>query len=273
MPLVDIQNLDFAYGRTPVLSDINLTVDEGSTLGVIGNNGGGKTTLLRLILGLRQPTAGSIRITGLNPKDAAKRGNVFGYVPQNPKAPDNFPISGRDVVRMGLVGKTGLFNSFKKTDLKLADELLERLGIANAADAPVGTLSGGQLQRVYIARALVCKPKLLVLDEPTTGIDRRGQQEFVSLLADLKRELGLTVIFVSHDLRAVTSMCDRIACVNVTLHYHDAPQHLPPDLVYRMFSCDLEAIGIGTVCNHPEHALPLTVPLRVKEKVRLEDGV
>lgn len=254
VPLVDIANLDFAYGRTAVLADINLSVEQGSTLGVIGNNGGGKTTLLRLILGLRQPTRGTIRIAGLTPRDAARKGDVFGYVPQNPAAPENFPIGARDVVRLGLVGKTGLFRSIPRAELKLADELMERLGLSALADAPVGTLSGGQLQRVYIARALACQPKLLVLDEPTTGVDRRGQQEFVSLLADLKREMGLTVIFVSHDLRAVTSMCDRIACVNVNLHYHDAPQHLPPDLVYRMFSCDLEAIGIGTVCNHPEHA-------------------
>jgi zinc transport system ATP-binding protein len=253
VPLLEIANLDFAYGRTPVLRDINLTADEGSTLGVIGNNGGGKTTLLRLILGLRQPQRGTIRIGGYSPREAARRGDVFGYVPQNPAAPENFPISVRDVARLGLVGKTGLFRSPAATDLAFVDSLLERLGLASLHDAPVGSLSGGQLQRVYIARALACRPKLLVLDEPTTGVDRRGQQEFLQLLAELKREMNLTVIFVSHDLRAVTSMCDRIACLNVTLHYHDAPQHLPSDLVYRMFSCDLEAIGIGTMCNHPEH--------------------
>lgn len=253
MPLIEITNLDFAYGRLPVLRDINLSVEEGATLGVIGNNGGGKTTLLRLILGLCQPQRGVIRIAGLSPKEAARRGNIFGYVPQNPAAPDNFPISVRQVARLGLVGKTGLFRRTAAGDLKFVDSLLERLGLDALRNAPVGSLSGGQLQRTYIARALACGPKVLALDEPTTGVDRRGQEEFLKLLGDLKREMNLTVIFVSHDLRAVTSISDRIACVNVDMHFHDAPQHLPPDLVYRMFSCDLEAIGIGTVCNHPEH--------------------
>jgi zinc transport system ATP-binding protein len=273
VPLLEIANLDFAYGRTPVLRDINLTVDAGSTLGVIGNNGGGKTTLLRLILGLREPQRGTIRIAGLPPRHAARRGDVFGYVPQNPVAPQTFPISVRDVARLGLVGKTGVFRATAADDLRFVDSLLERLGLASLRDVPAGSLSGGQLQRAYIARALACKPRLLVLDEPTTGVDRRGQQEFLSLLSELKREMGLTVIFVSHDLRAVTSMCDRIACLNVTLHYHDAPQHLPSDLVYRMFACDLEAIGIGTVCNHPEHAgAARGVPLRILEEARMEDG-
>ena len=119
------------------------------------------------------------------------------------------------------------------------------------ADVPVGALSGGQLQRVYIARALAPRPRLLIMDEPTTGIDARGQIDFASLLADLKREYALTVIFVSHDLRAVTSTCDRIACLNRTLHYHDAPEHLPADLVYRMFACDLEADRRGHGLQSP----------------------
>jgi zinc transport system ATP-binding protein len=254
MALVVIDKLTFAYGRTPVLRGIDLSVDEGSTLGVIGNNGGGKTTLLRLMLGLLKPQQGAVSIAGLTPRDAARKGDVFGYVPQNPAVPENFPISVRDVARLGLVGKTGRCRATSRADMAHVDGLLDRLSLTTVADVPVGSLSGGQLQRAYIARALACKPKLLVLDEPTTGIDRRGQQDFLTLLSDLKREMGLTVIFVSHDLRAVTSICDRIACLNVTLHYHDAPQHLPPDLVYRMFSCDLEAIGIGTVCNHPEHS-------------------
>jgi zinc transport system ATP-binding protein len=253
MPLVDVRNLSFAYGRSPVLREIDLAVDEGSTLGLIGNNGGGKTTLLRLMLGLLKPSSGSIQIAGLSPQQASRCGNVFGYVPQNPVAPENFPISVRDMARLGVVGKTGMFRKTSPDDLRHVDVLLERLGLAAMTNAPVGSLSGGQLQRAYIARALASKPRLLILDEPITGVDRRGQQEFLTLLAELKREMNLTVIFVSHDLRAVTSTCDRIACLNVSLHYHDAPQHLPPDLVYRMFACDLEAVGIGTVCNHPEH--------------------
>jgi zinc transport system ATP-binding protein len=270
--LVDIANLDFAYGRSAVLSGIDLAVEQGTTLGVIGNNGGGKTTLLQLILGLRQPQRGTITIAGMSPRQAARRGDVFGYVPQNPSIPENFPISVREVARLGLVGKTGMFRSPSLHDLKHVDAILERLGLADVGNAPMGSLSGGQIQRVYIARALAPRPRLLVLDEPTTGIDRRSQQQFVSLLGELRAEFGLTVIFVSHDLRAVTSLCDRVACLNVTLHYHDAPQHMPPELVYRMFSCDLEAIGIGTVCNHPEHAATHGMPVRVLDKANREDG-
>jgi zinc transport system ATP-binding protein len=117
--------------------------------------------------------------------------------------------------------------------------------MAGLTDTPVGQLSGGQLQRVFIARALAPRPKILLLDEPTTGIDRLGQQQFIDFLQGLKQELGLTVIMVSHDLRAVSAISDRIACLNVTLHYHDVPERLPSDLVYRMFACDLQAMGIG----------------------------
>src|SRR5205823_10425541 len=102
-------------------------------------------------------------------------------------------------------------------------------------------------------RALAPRPKLLLLDEPTTGIDRLGQQRFIESIAALKEQLGLTVIFVSHDLRAVSAISDRIACLNLTLHYHDVPEHLPADLVYRMFACDLEAFGLGATCSHPDH--------------------
>jgi zinc transport system ATP-binding protein len=122
-------------------------------------------------------------------------------------------------------------------------------------------LSGGQLQRVFIARALVPRPKILLLDEPTTGIDRVGHQQFIEFLLGLKKEFDLTVVIVSHDLRAVSAMSDRIACLNVTLHYHDVPQRLPADLVFRMFACDLQAMGIGGAhkgchepgCDHGEH--------------------
>jgi zinc transport system ATP-binding protein len=150
----------------------------------------------------------------------------------------------RQVVRLGLAGKTGMFRSHSRDDLMFADSLLERTGIAELAHTSVGELSGGQLQRVFIARALAARPKVLLLDEPTTGIDRSGQQRFIEFISSLKSEMNLTVVFVSHDLRAVSAISDRIACLNVTLHYHDVPEHLPADLVYQMFACDLEAMGL-----------------------------
>jgi zinc transport system ATP-binding protein len=270
MSLVDVRNLDFAYRDQLVLKQVDLSVEAGSTLGVIGVNGGGKTTLIKLLLGLEEPTRGSITVAGLTPRRAVARGDLIGYLPQNPSPPRDFPISVRQVARLGLVGKTGLLRSYRKDDLQFVDHLLDLVGVRDLADAPIGQLSGGQRQRAFIARALAARPKLLVLDEPTTGIDRRGQQQFIDSLQQLKAALGLTIVFVSHDLRAVTAISDRIACLNVTLHYHDTPQHLPADLVYRMFACDLEAIGVGTVCNHPEHAH--AVPVGVGVKAKVEDG-
>ena len=252
--LVDLEQLDFGYARQPVLAGINLRVDPGTTLGLIGPNGGGKTTLIRLLLGLLEPTAGRVRVAGLPPAKAIARGDVIGYLPQNPPQSSRLPLSVRQVVRLGLAGKTGILRSYRREDLDFADALLERVGVADMADRPVGALSGGELQRVYIARALAPRPKLLLLDEPTTGIDRGGQHRFIDFIQGLKADLGLTIVFVSHDLRAVSSMSDRIACLNRTLHYHDVPDHLPAELVYNLFKCDLEAMGIkgGRVCTH-EH--------------------
>jgi len=246
-PLVDITQLDFAYPARAglVLQHIDLQIDRGRTLGLIGPNGGGKTTLIKLLLALLHPTRGKITIDGFSPKLAVRRGDVIGYLPQNPQVPSNFPITARQLARLGLAGKAGLLHSPLPQDLQLVDELLDRVGVREFANEPVGKLSGGQLQRALFARALAPRPKLLLLDEPTTGIDRSGQQKFIEFLQNLKDDMGLTVVLVSHDLRAVTSIADRIACLNVTLHYHDVPHRIPAELAYSMFSCDLAAMGIG----------------------------
>ncbi|MGA2498191.1 MAG: ABC transporter ATP-binding protein [Tepidisphaeraceae bacterium] len=242
--LVTIDSLDFAYGQQLVLKHITLPVERSTVLGIIGPNAGGKTTLIRLMLGLITPTRGSIRIDGLTPAAALRKGDVIGYLPQSFNMPTDFPISIRQLVRLGLCGKTGPFRPYSPGDLQFVDWLIERMGLADMARRPIGSVSGGQRQRAFIARALAPRPKLLLLDEPTTGIDRSGQQQFIEFMLALKRELDLTVVLVSHDLRAVCTISDRIACLNVTLHYHDVPEHLPAELMYRMFSCDLEAAGL-----------------------------
>jgi zinc transport system ATP-binding protein len=251
-PLVNISRLSFSYGGQSVLEEIDLAVESGTTLGLIGPNGGGKTTLMKLMLGLLEPSSGSIHIAGLPPRQAVRQGNLVGYLPQRPRPPAGFPASVRQVVRMGLAGKSGLLRPNAPADLAFADSIIVRVGLEELADRPIGELSGGQLQRAYIARALASQPKLLLLDEPTVGIDRAGQERFIAFIQQLKTELGLTLVFVSHDLRAVSAISDRIACLNCSLHYHDVPDHLPADLVYRMFACDLEAMGIrgGHVCTH-----------------------
>jgi zinc transport system ATP-binding protein len=261
-PIIEIAHLDFAYGEQLVLKHIDLRVARGSTLGLIGPNGGGKTTLIQLLLGLLTPTRGRVTIDGLDPRDAIARGDVVGYLPQNPPVPRDFPVNVRQIVRAGLVGKTGTFRAHRREDLRFVDELIDRIGLNELAHTPVGELSGGQMQRVLIARALAPRPKLLLLDEPTTGIDRSGQQRFIEFVEGLKNELGLTVVLVSHDLRAVSAIADRIACLNLTLHYHDVPERLPAELAYRMFACDLEAMGIGGDAHHccDEHAPPPLPP-------------
>ena len=252
-PIIEITDLEYSFGRQKVLCGVNLSVIPGSTLGVIGPNGGGKTTLVRLLLGQLKPQSGTILIDGLPPRKAVSRGNLIGYLPQNPTVATNFPINVRQLIQLGLAGKTGMFNAYAADDLKFCDELIRRCNIEDIADQPISELSGGQLQRAMIARALAPRPRILILDEPTTGIDAIGQRGFVELLQQVKTELGLTVIFISHDLRAVTSISDRVACLSMHLHYHDTPHHMPADLVYRMFACDLQAMGIGDphhTCQH-----------------------
>src|SRR3954447_18990615 len=240
-PILEISHVDFTYPRSAgglVLKHIDLRVDPGSTLGIIGPNGAGKSTLVKLLLGLLKPTRGTIMVAGLSPQQAVRRGDVIGYLPQNARPMDggaiNVPLTVRQLARLGLAGKTGMFHSYARADLIFVDHLLDRIGIAGLADQSVGELSGGQMQRALIARALAPRPRVLVLDEPTTGIDRSGQEQFIASVQDLKSELGLTMILVSHDLRAVTAIADRIACLNVTLHYHDVPEHMPVDLAYSM---------------------------------------
>jgi zinc transport system ATP-binding protein len=242
--IVDVSHLDFTYGSQLALKHINLQIEEGSTLGLIGPNGGGKTTLMRLMLGLYKPTQGSIRIAGMDPRQAVRAGNVVGYLPQKAHFPVNFPLSVRQAVRLGLVGKTGMLRGYAKDDLIFVEGLIERIGLRDVAEQPIGELSGGQAQRAFIARALAARPRILLLDEPTVGIDRGGQQMFIEQVVKLKEELGLTVVFCSHDLRAVSSISDRIACLNLTLHYHDVPHRMPEKLAYEMFACDLEAMGV-----------------------------
>jgi zinc transport system ATP-binding protein len=272
--LVDISRVDFNYGNTPALKQVSIQIQRGTTVGLIGPNGGGKTTLVKLLIGLLQPVSGSIVIDGMSPAKAVGRGDVIGYLPQNPARPDRFPLNVRQTVRLGLAGKTGICRSYSKADLEYVDHLLARTDTVDLAERPIGQLSGGQLQRVFIARALAPKPKILLLDEPTTGVDRLNQQRFIEFLLELKAELGLTVIMVSHDLRAVSAIADRIACLNLTLHYHDVPERMPADLMYRMFACDLQAMGISgehqgcvdPVCNHgKEHKEVESTPMKTDD--------
>lgn len=247
---VRIDHLSFRYqreGRTagPVLRDVSLRVPVGENLGIIGPNGAGKTTLLRIILGLLDGYDGRVSVLGLSPVEACRRGNLIGYVPQRAQSEWRFPLSVRQVVRLGLVGKTGMFRRHSREDLEHVESLMEQLGIAKLAERPVGDLSGGQQQRLFIARALAPRPQLLLLDEPMSGIDVSGQRQIGELIRQLHQTLKLTVIVVSHDIEALAAGCTRIACLRQSLHYHDAPQGLTPQVLRAVFQHGYDAVFAG----------------------------
>jgi zinc transport system ATP-binding protein len=236
---VCLDNVSYSYNATPALQDVTLHVEAGCNLGIIGPNGGGKTTLLKIILGLLPDYTGSVRVMGHEPSEVCRRGDVVGYVPQKHEFEPRFPLDVRQVVRMGLVGKTGLLRRYAADDCDYVDHLMAKLDVAKLADRPIGSLSGGQQQRAFIARALAPRTQILLLDEPTLGIDLAGQRHFADLIHDLHESLKLTIIIVSHDLRAVAGASSKLAVLSRTIHYHDSPGGLTSDLLEEVFRHDV----------------------------------
>lgn len=234
--------VSFSYeaGEAPVLERVSLDVRRGERLGILGPNGGGKSTLLKLTLGLLRGYSGTIEVEGLAPGDAAKK-RLIGYVPQRVEAELLFPISGRHAASMAATAGLGPFSSSASVRERV-ERALQVVGASSFADKPCGQLSGGQLQRVMIARALASGARILLLDEPTVGIDPAGQKQFAELIQKLHDEMGLTTIVVSHDLRTVAASSDRVACLARTLHYHDSPQGLTPHVLAEVFRHDAAAI-------------------------------
>jgi zinc transport system ATP-binding protein len=245
--IVEIKNVWFAYNGQTVLEDVSLDIRPGDFIAMIGPNGGGKTTLLKLMLGLLKPHKGAIRVLG---DSTEKASHHIGYVPQDVHINRSFPITAIDVVLMGKLepGKRWAKNSVQdRTD---ALDALERMEIADYASSKIGELSGGQRQRVFIARALVTQPKVLLLDEPTTSIDAKGQAEFYRLLKDLNKEI--TILVVSHDLVAISTYVKSVACVNRRLHYHNQAE-ITGEMLEEMYPCtDEEVCPVELVA----HGLP-----------------
>lgn len=223
-PLVRVRDITFGYNGTPVLEGVSLTVERGDYLGLIGPNGSGKTTLLKLILGiLPAPRTGEIELFG-TPVQRFREWWRVGYVAQKAASFNTaFPATVEEVVLTGLAARRGLLRRYTAADRQAAAEALRRVGMLEQRHQLIGHLSGGQQQRVFIARALVSRPELLVLDEPTVGVDASAEAQFYQLIRELRREMGLTVILVSHDIGAVSHEVSSLACLNRRLFYHGSP--------------------------------------------------
>lgn len=216
-PAVEIKNLSFTYGCHPVLENVSLTIMAGETVGVTGPNGSGKTTLLKLLVGQLQPQSGEIRIFGDDVSGGRWRRRV-SYVPQ--KATyfnQGFPATVMEVVLSGRTGRRGLFRGFDSGDYRAAESALKTMEILSLKNIPVSSLSGGQQQRAFIARALAAEPDLLIMDEPTVGVDQATSQKLYSILKKINREKNLTIIIVSHDTEGIAGIITRQVCLNLRL--------------------------------------------------------
>ncbi|WP_342306406.1 ABC transporter ATP-binding protein [Methanolobus sp. ZRKC5] len=237
--VIDVKDVWVSYDSVHVLESVTFTVKNKDFLAIIGPNGGGKSTLLKVILGLIKPDKGTVKLLGGDPKKMRK---YVGYVPQYHSSNLDFPITVSDVVLMGRLSHKGPFQRYNTEDRKAATEALETVGMLEFKDRQIGELSGGQKQRVFIARSLVTKPKILILDEPSTGIDSRMQKEFYELLNRLKSEIA--IIMVTHDISAVSVYVDKIGCLNRKFHYHDSKELSSHDLEVS-YQCPIELIAHG----------------------------
>lgn len=243
-PSIVLRGVSFAYGRTPVLESVDLRVDEGDFLGIIGPNAGGKTTLLKIMLGLLQPDRGTVELFGRPP---ARGRGLIGYVPQYAGFDAAFPISVLDTVRMGRLGIGRRETARSARDA--AHGALARVELGELAGEPIGQLSGGQLQRVLIARALAAEPRVLLLDEPTASVDTRIGRSVYELLRELSEQIS--IVLVSHDIGVISRYVKTIACLNVRLHYHHS-RDLTAEMVEAAYGCPVDLVAHG----HPHRVLP-----------------
>jgi zinc transport system ATP-binding protein len=241
LEIVRLQNIRVSYGDVPVLEDVTLSIFQHDFLGIIGPNGGGKSTLLKVLLGLVKLDSGTISVFGKTPEQARSR---IGYVSQRPVFDHDFPAGVWDVVMMGRYSRAGLLRRYNRKDKAAVEKALVRVGMEDYRHTQIGSLSGGQQQRVFVARALVAEPDLLLLDEPTASIDPTMQAEFYDLLAELKQ--GLTIVMVSHDIGAISVYVDKIACLNRQLYYHGSKE-ITPEILEATYKCPVQLITHGTV--------------------------
>jgi zinc transport system ATP-binding protein len=243
VPVADLREVTFGYAATPVVEDVSLRIDAGEYVALVGPNGSGKSTLLRILLGLLRPDSGDARLFGERATDFDD-GARLGYVAQHVSAAKDMPITVREVVKMGRFPHVG-FGRLAADDWAIVDEALETVGMSSFADRRVTKLSGGQRQRAFIARALAGEADLLVLDEPTVGVDAESVDAFYDLLASLNAD-GITVLLVEHDLGAVIEHARRVVCLNREV-YFDGPadEFVDSEALVRAFGTAAGRLGVG----------------------------
>jgi len=267
-PAVEIDHVSYTYPSAGIgtaanlaINDVHFSIPQHTKLGILGPNGGGKSTLIKLILGILKPTAGTIRVFGHTPAQARRKG-LIGYLPQRIEADRDWPISVHQTISLIRSSRLKPWQKLSTEDHAAIDHAIKLVELTDLIDRPIGSLSGGQLQRVMIARAIAGNPKLLVLDEPTVGVDIAGQQRFGKLIDTLHKELDLTVVVVSHDMRAIAAVADRVACLSRTLHFHDTPEGLTPAVLAQVFAHDVAGVfgdihidaHLADDCDDPDHA-------------------
>jgi zinc transport system ATP-binding protein len=243
---IDIKNVSFSYEGADVLIDVNLSLEQGEFLGIIGPNGGGKTTLLKLMLGLLKPDKGEILILGEPPHDARHR---VGYVPQDVDFGRDFPISVMDVALMGRLSKSRIGKRYTQEDREKVKEALNKVGMGDLSNRLISTLSGGQRQRVFIARALATDPEILFLDEPTASVDTEFQSDLYDFLKELNKDA--TIVVITHDIGVVSSYMKSLACVNKHFIFHEGGQ-ITKEMLDMAYQCPVDLIAHGL----PHRVLP-----------------
>ena len=241
-PIIEIKNLNAGYDGRTVLRDVNLTVYDRDFLGIIGPNGGGKTTLIKCILGLLKPLSGEISFT--SSRTAGNLQLTMGYLPQYNSIDRKFPISVEEVILSGLSIQKSLTSRFTPEQKEKGKQIISRMGLEGLEHRSIGQLSGGQLQRALLGRAIISDPAVLILDEPSTYIDKRFEARLYELLAEINKECA--IILVSHDIGTVLQQVKSIACVNETLDYHP-DTGVTTEWLERNFNCPIELLGHGTL--------------------------
>ncbi len=219
--VISLEKVWVRYNDSVILEDVSLTVNTGEILSIVGPNGSGKSTLLRTIMGFKEPYQGTVTVLGKPPRKAP-RGSI-GYLPQKSTVDFTMPVSVFDVVAMARYAGKGMFERLNGEDRSRIEEVLKQVEMADKIGHHFGSLSEGQKQRVLIARALAVGPKILLLDEPSTGLDALAQDNFYQMLLSLRTSMNLTIVMVSHDIGAVSSIVDRLACLKTRLHFHGTP--------------------------------------------------